>query len=108
VYRRLPARLDRRHAGALLRHPGKPLYALLSSAEALSNILAGLPGDARRVLLAGTAVASSARLAGAAREAGFARVLRADSTHAAGMLAAVAVERSGFREKSGQRAPCHG
>jgi hypothetical protein len=39
------------------------LYVLLSSAEALTNILAALPGDARRALLAGTPVVSSARRA---------------------------------------------
>lgn len=105
VYQRLPARFDRRHASALLRDARKPLYALLSSTEALANILAGLPDDARRALLAGIAVASSTRLASAARQAGFARVLHADSAHAAGMLAAVAVDRSGFREKSGYGRP---
>lgn len=94
VYRRLPARLDRRHADALLRNPRKPLYALLSSAEALDNILAALPEDARGTLLAGTAVASSARLAVAARAAGFARTLRAASARAGAMLAAVADDRA--------------
>ncbi|MBS0381577.1 MAG: uroporphyrinogen-III synthase [Proteobacteria bacterium] len=89
VYRRLPARLDHRHAAALLRAPRKPLYVLLSSAEALANLLAGLPDDARCGLLAGTAVASSARLAEAARAAGFARTLRAASAHADAMLAAI-------------------
>lgn len=89
VYRRLPARLDRRHADALRRDPRKPLFVLLSSAEALANILAGLPNSARRALLAGTAVASSPRLAAAARKAGFARVLRAESAQVNAMLAAV-------------------
>lgn len=89
VYRRLPARLDRRHAEALQRDARKPLYVLLSSAEALANILSGLPPAARRSLLAGTAVTSSARLAAAARKAGFARVLDADSAHAEAMLTAV-------------------
>jgi hypothetical protein len=40
-------------------------------------------------LCAGNAVVSSARLATAAREAGFARVLRATSAHVDAMLAAV-------------------
>jgi len=40
-------------------------------------------------LLHGTAVASSARIAAAAREAGFARVLRAESAHATDMLDAI-------------------
>ena len=88
VYRRLPARLDDRHAKTLLRgKPQRPLYVLLSSGEALGNILAALPDDARSALLAGTAVASSARLAGAARRAGFARKLRAPSARADDMLA---------------------
>ncbi len=90
VYQRLPARLDRRHAAALQRNPRKPLYVLLSSAEALANILAGLPDDARGALSVGSAIVSSARLASAARKAGFARVLRAASARADAMLAAVA------------------
>jgi len=89
VYQRLPARLDRRHAEALQRNTRKPLYVLLSSAEALANILAALPEDARHALCAGSAVVSSARLATAAREAGFARVLRAASAQADAMLAAL-------------------
>jgi uroporphyrinogen-III synthase len=93
VYRRLPARLDRRHAEALRRDTRKPLYVLLSSAEALSRIPAGLPDDARRRLLAGSAVVSSGRLALIAHKAGFPRVLRAGTTHAADMLAAVIADR---------------
>jgi uroporphyrinogen-III synthase len=92
VYRRLPARLDHRHRDALLRSDShQPLYVLLSSAEALANLLAALADDeARRALLAGTAVLSSARLAHAAREAGFARELHASSARAGDMLAAIA------------------
>lgn len=89
VYQRLPARLDRRHALAVRSTRGKRLYVLLSSAEALANILAGLPGDAGRTLLAGTVVASSTRLADAARTAGFAHVLRATSAQADAMLAEI-------------------
>jgi uroporphyrinogen-III synthase len=92
VYRRLPARLGHRHAAALRCNARKPLYVLLSSAEALANILAALPEDARAALLAGTAVVSSARLATAARKAGFARVLRAESVRGDAMLAAVVVD----------------
>ena len=90
VYQRLPARLDRRHVEALQRNRRKPLYVLLSSAEALANILAALPEGARDALCAGSAVASSARLANVARKAGFARVLRATSTRADAMLTAIA------------------
>jgi uroporphyrinogen-III synthase len=90
VYRRLPARFDHRHRDALLQGGRRrPLYVLLSSAEALTNILAALPGDARRALLAGTAVVSSARLAESARNAGFARVSHAASAHADDMLAVI-------------------
>ena len=89
VYQRVPARLDRRHADPLLRG-GAPLYVPLSSSEALRNLLAALPADAQRALLAGTAVASSDRLLQAARKAGFARVLRAASAHDADLIAAIA------------------
>lgn len=93
VYRRLPARLDRRHVEALLHGDGRrPLYVLLSSAEALANILNGLPDDARRALLAGTAAVSSVHLASAARRAGFAGVRRAASAHATSLLAAVVAD----------------
>lgn len=89
VYRRTPPRLDRRHVDALLHDPHAPLFVLLTSAQALGNILEHLPPVARRALLAGTAVASSERLADAARKAGFARTLRSNSAHAADLLAAV-------------------
>ncbi|MEO6968034.1 MAG: uroporphyrinogen-III synthase [Rhodanobacteraceae bacterium] len=85
VYRRMPARLDRRHARALTRGRA-PLYVPLSSGEALANLMAGLPDAARRALLAGTAIASSARLQRAARLAGFARVLCAGSAHDADLI----------------------
>lgn len=89
VYERKPARLDRRHADALRRVSRKPLCVLLSSTDALANIVASLPDDALRVLLHATAVASSTRLATAARKAGFERVLRAGSARAADMLEAI-------------------
>lgn len=89
VYQRLPARLDGRHAQALLRAPREPLFVLLSSSEALANILGTLPADARIALLAATAIASSARLADAARRAGFARIARADAAQPSAMLEAV-------------------
>jgi uroporphyrinogen-III synthase len=88
VYRRVPARLDRRHALALLDHRA-PLYVPLSSSEALRNLLATLPAEAGRALLAGTAVASSGRLLQSARAAGFARVLRAESAHDADLIDAI-------------------
>lgn len=93
VYRRVPARLDRRHADALRRVAATPLFVLLSSAEALANILAALPETARLALLDGTAVVSSERLAGAAASAGFARVVTAESPHAAALVGAVVADR---------------
>ena len=92
VYRRLPARLDRRHADSLRRDTRKPLYVLLSSGEALANILAGLRDDAHRALLTGTAVVSSARLATAAHRSGFTRIVRASSAHAEAMLDAIVAD----------------
>ena len=87
VYRRVPARLDRRHLDPLLRGRA-PLYVPLSSAEALDHLLRNLPRHARAALLAGTAIASSARMERAAKNAGFARVLRAESAHDADLVAA--------------------
>jgi uroporphyrinogen-III synthase len=93
VYQRVPARLNRRHAD-LLAHARQPLYVLLSSTEALTNILAGLPADARAALLRGTAVTSSERLAHAAGKAGFTRLLDAGSAHAETMLQAIGANRA--------------
>jgi uroporphyrinogen-III synthase len=93
VYQRVPARLDRRHLQALLRTRG-PLYVPLSSTEALRNLLAGLPEPAHRALLAGTAIASSERLLRAAREAGFARVVRAASANDTDLIAAILAARA--------------
>ncbi len=101
VYRRLPARLDRRHTEALRNDGRKPLYVLLSSAEALGHLLAGLPCDARRTLLAGCAVVSSERLAAIVRKARFSRVVRSESARPADMLAAIVADRAGACEKSG-------
>lgn len=94
VYRRVPARLDHRHLDPLVRGRAS-LYVLLSSGDALRNLLQRLPPHACVKLLAGTAVASSARLERAARQAGFARVLRAASAHAADLVAALVAARSG-------------
>lgn len=93
VYRRVPARLDRRHIEALLR-VRTALYVPLSSSEALRNLLVALPAEAKPALLAGTAIASSERLLNAAREAGFERVLRADSASDADLIAAILIARA--------------
>jgi len=87
VYRRVPARLDRRHFDALAHLP-QSACVLLSSAEALRNLQQQLPRIALDRWLATTAVASSERLAEAALAAGFARVVRAASALAADLLAA--------------------
>ncbi|HET6913580.1 MAG TPA: uroporphyrinogen-III synthase [Rhodanobacteraceae bacterium] len=92
VYERVPPRLDRRHLKGLLHQRG-PLYVPLSSNEALQNLLMALPIDAKRALLAGTAVASSERLLQAARKAGFARVLRAESANDTDLIAAILAAR---------------
>jgi len=72
VYAREPARLTRRHIEALLDATGSGAL-LLSSAEALANVLAALPDAARARLLDCTVIASSERLADVARAAGFIR-----------------------------------
>jgi len=89
VYRRVTARLDRRHLDPLARLP-RGARVLLSSAEALDNLRRALPDALWRRLCAATAVASSARLAAAARAAGFARVAVAASARPADLLAAAA------------------
>ncbi len=87
VYRRVPPRLDRRHVDALLRLPPSA-QVLLSSAEALHNLQQLLPAAAWTRLCAATAVASSERLASAARAAGFRRIVTAASALSADLLAA--------------------
>lgn len=89
VYRRVPPRLDRRHAAAVMALP-RSAQLLLSSAEALHNIAACLPPPAWARLQAVVAVVSSERLAAAARAAGFARIVQAASAGAGDLLAAAA------------------
>lgn len=73
LYRRVPARLDLRHRRALLASPA-PLGLLLSSGEALDNVLSQLDAAARAKLLQATVAASSPRLAELARQRGFGQV----------------------------------
>jgi uroporphyrinogen-III synthase len=89
VYQRSPPRLDRRHFDALLTLPCSA-RVLLSSVEALDHLSRLLPPPSMRRLLAATAVASSVRLAEAARASGFARIVPAVSALAADMLDAAA------------------
>ena len=87
VYRRAAPRLDRRHVEAVMSLPASA-RVLLSSAQALAHLQARLPPAAWRRLCAATAVVSSERLAGVAREAGFRRLRLAASARAADLLAA--------------------
>lgn len=96
VYRRVPARLDARHVQPLLRQRGV-LYVPLSSSEALRNLLGTLPDKPRQALLAGTTIASSERLLHAARDAGFASVLRAASASDDDLIAAILAAHASIR-----------
>ncbi|MGO4701761.1 uroporphyrinogen-III synthase [Dyella sp. 2RAB6] len=89
VYRRVAPRLLRRHVDAVTALP-RSARVLLSSAEALEHLHALLPPPAWARLCAATAVASSERLAAAARAAGFTRVRIAASALAADLLAEAA------------------
>lgn len=86
VYHRVPPRLDRRHVQALMELPDSALV-LLSSAETLHNLQQLLPGPAWRRLCETTAVASSDRIADAARATGFRRIRTAASALSADLLA---------------------
>lgn len=90
VYRRVPPRLDSRHVDAVLALP-RSARVLLSSAEALQNLVDLLPLPALARLRATVAVTSSTRLAQAARTAGFARIVQAESALAADLLRAAAL-----------------
>ncbi len=92
VYQRGPARLDRRHLNAVLRLPSSACV-LLSSAEALGNLMQQLPPAMRACWLATIAVVSSPRLAAAARDAGFQRIVQARSALSEDMLDAALIAR---------------
>lgn len=89
VYQRRPPRLDRRHIDALLTLPATA-QVLLSSTEALQHLCRLLPAAAIARLCAATAVVSSERLAEAARQAGFTRVVQAASALTDDLLQAAA------------------
>ncbi len=89
VYRRVPPRLNQRHAAALLGLSGSA-RVLLSSDEALQNLCRLLPLPALERLRAATAVVSSERMAAAAHNAGFTQVELACSAVADDLLAAAA------------------
>ncbi|MBD8897397.1 uroporphyrinogen-III synthase [Rhodanobacter sp. DHG33] len=89
VYQRVAPRWDRRHVEAV---QALPLSArvLVSSAEALHNLAQRLPAAAWSRLRAAVAVVSSERLEQAAREAGFVRIVRAESALASDLIEAAA------------------
>lgn len=89
VYRRGMPRWSSRQLDALARLP-RDARVLLSSAEALGNLQQGLPPEGFTRLRHGVAVASSERLAEAARQAGFSRVAVASSALSFDLLAAAA------------------
>nr|WP_233523551.1 uroporphyrinogen-III synthase [Dyella solisilvae] len=89
VYRRAPPRWQRRQLDAVRALP-VDARVLLSSAEALDNLRTGLPADAFAALRRTVAVASSERLAQAARAAGFEHIALAASAVGEDMLAAAA------------------
>jgi uroporphyrinogen-III synthase len=89
VYQRMPPRLTRRHFKALAAAKD-PLITLLSSSEALDNLVARLPPPLLARLRRQTIVVSSARLAGVARENGFETIVQARSAVPRDLLDAAA------------------
>jgi uroporphyrinogen-III synthase len=89
VYQRVPPRLDRRHVESVQALP-RSARVLVSSAEALHNLAQLLPAPAWARLRTTVAVVSSGRLAQVAHEAGFARIVQADSALAGALLEAAA------------------
>lgn len=89
VYRRGTPRWQRHQLDAVMRLPADA-RVLLSSAEALDNLRQGLPADVYARLCGAVLVASSERIAEAAREAGFPRVVVATSALSENLLAAAA------------------
>jgi uroporphyrinogen-III synthase len=87
VYRRVAARLDARHISALagLSHP---TFLLLSSHNSLQMLSQSLPDQAWVQLLQAEVIASSLRIAVAARQFGFTRVIVARSALSGDLLAA--------------------
>ncbi len=89
VYRRGPARLDARHARAV-QTASAPLGLLLSSAEALDNVLAQLPAEAVEKLRRARVAASSERLAAHARSRGFSDTVLAAGPQPQALVATLA------------------
>lgn len=89
VYERVAPRLTRRHFDAIAGAP-EPLVTLLSSGEALANLVAKLPPPALQRLRSAHVVASSERVAGLAHARGFGDISVAESALPRDLLAAAA------------------
>lgn len=87
VYRRSGPRFDVRHFDALTT-AAPPLFVQLTSVESIVNLRAALADDLFAKLVEGEAIVSSARIAAAARAAGWRRVHRAASAANEDLLAA--------------------
>jgi len=89
VYRRVPPRLTRRHFDALAA-ASDPLIVLISSAEALANLVVSLAPSLTARLRGQIVVVSSDRLAGEAKRHGFGEIALARSASADDLVAAAA------------------
>jgi uroporphyrinogen-III synthase len=87
VYRRVPPHLTRRHFDALDAAPD-PLITLVSSGEALANLVALVPAPQLARMRRQIIVVSSARLVRAARENDFSEIVQARSAAPRDLLAA--------------------
>jgi uroporphyrinogen-III synthase len=94
VYERAPARLSRSHIRHLIDAHGRGAVCV-TSAEALRNVIAALPGDALAVLMRCVAVVSSPRLEAIARDAGFHTTIRAQAPTPRGLIDALSTYASG-------------
>ncbi len=90
VYRRGGARLDRRHLAALA-DAAAPLFVQLSSAESLVHLRERMPAALFEKLVRAEVIASSERIATAARALGWRRVHIAASAGPVDMLAATTI-----------------
>ena len=104
VYHRSAPRLDRRHIDAA-QHLPHTACVLLSSGEAMQNLLALLPSAASQRLREATLVVSSDRIAEQARASGFSRVYVAASATQADLLARACEVCSRAHQEAG-RAGC--
>jgi uroporphyrinogen-III synthase len=103
VYLRAPPRLDRRHLEALAGARA-PLLLLVSSGEALGQLVRLLPAKSLARLRSGTVVASSERLVDLARGHGFTRRALAASAAPADLVAAAAAAVAGGQPPVPRRA----